>query len=95
MHNIIIKYEPLVEDGQWDTKYEKYVDILALTSHIQELKILFSKQSASQESNKTRNGGKKSINNGGISRKKISPTSGEYWTKENNGRTWHWCKWHE
>ena len=44
MHNIIIKYEPLVEDGQWDTKYEKYVDILALTSHIQELKILFAKK---------------------------------------------------
>ena len=49
MRDIVMKYESLVEDGQWDTTSEKYVDILALTSQIQELKILFAKQSASQE----------------------------------------------
>ena len=41
IRDIIMKYESLVEDGQWDTKSEKYVEILALTSQIQELKILF------------------------------------------------------
>ena len=44
MRDIIMKYESLVEDGQWDTKYEKDVEILALTSQIQELKILFAEQ---------------------------------------------------
>ena len=44
MHNIVMEYESLVEDRQWNTKSEKYVDILALTSQIQELKILFSEQ---------------------------------------------------
>ena len=39
-----MKYEPLVEDGQWDKKSEKDVKILALTSHIQELKIIFAEQ---------------------------------------------------
>ena len=34
MRYIVIKYESLVEDGQWDTKSEKYVEILALTSQI-------------------------------------------------------------
>ena len=37
-------YESLVEDGKWDTESEKDVEILALTSQIQELKILFSEQ---------------------------------------------------
>ena len=40
MREIIIKYEALVEDRQWDTKSEKYVEILGLTNQIQELKIL-------------------------------------------------------
>ena len=44
MRDIIMKYESLVEDGQWDTKSEKDVEILALTSQIQELKILFAEQ---------------------------------------------------
>ena len=44
MRDIIMKYESLVKYGQWDTKSEKDVEILALTSHIQELKILFSEQ---------------------------------------------------
>ena len=35
MRDIIMKYESLVEDGQWDTKSEKDVEILTLTSHIQ------------------------------------------------------------
>ena len=43
MRNIFVKYKSLVEDGQCDTKSEKDVKILALTSHIQELKILFAK----------------------------------------------------
>ena len=34
MRKIVTKYESLVEDGQWDKKYEKYVEILALTSQI-------------------------------------------------------------
>ena len=41
MRDIFMKYESLVEDRQWNTKPEKYVEILAPTSHIQELKILF------------------------------------------------------
>ena len=44
MRKIVMGYEPLVEDGQWDTKSEKDVDILALTIQIQEFKILFSEQ---------------------------------------------------
>ena len=43
MREIVMKYESLVEDGQWDRKSEKYVEILALISQIQELKILFTK----------------------------------------------------
>ena len=39
MRDIVMKYKSLVEDGQWDTKSEKDVEILALTSHFQELKI--------------------------------------------------------
>ena len=41
---ILIKYEQLVDDKNWCTKSEMYVGILALTSQIQELKILFAKQ---------------------------------------------------
>ena len=44
MCDIIMKYESLVKDGQWDTKSKKDVEILALTSQIQELEILFAKQ---------------------------------------------------
>ena len=44
MRDIIMKYESLVEDGQWDSKYEKDVEILALTSQIQELMIIFAEQ---------------------------------------------------
>ena len=44
IRDIVMKYESLVEDRQWDTKSEKDVEILALTSHIQEVKILFSEQ---------------------------------------------------
>ena len=50
--NIIMKYESLVEDEKWDTKSEKYVSILALISQIEELKILFAKQSIYQNRNK-------------------------------------------
>ena len=39
-----MKYESFVEDGQWDIESEKDVEILALTSQIQKLKILFSEQ---------------------------------------------------
>ena len=39
-----MKYELLVEDGQWDKKSEKCVKILTLNSQIQELKILFAEQ---------------------------------------------------
>ena len=48
MYDIVVKYKPLVKDGQWNKKSEKYFEILAFTSQIQELKILFAKQSASQ-----------------------------------------------
>ena len=44
MRDIVMKYESLVEDGQWDTKSEKDVEILALTSQIQELDILLDEQ---------------------------------------------------
>ena len=44
MHEIIMKYESLVEDGQWDTKSEKYVNIFALIIQIQELNIIFAEK---------------------------------------------------
>ena len=44
MRDIVMKYESLVEDIQWNTKSEKDVEILALASQIQELKILFAEQ---------------------------------------------------
>ena len=52
MREIVMKYESLVEDRQRNTKSEKDVKIIALTSQIQELNILYAKQSASQERNK-------------------------------------------
>ena len=67
MRDNIIKYESLVKDGQWDTKYEKYVEIIALTSQIRELNILFAKKSTFQEINKNNNGGNNTVNNGGRS----------------------------
>ena len=87
MREIVMKYETLVENGQWDTKFEKYVHIFDLTSHIQELKILFAKESTSQDRKDNINVGNTRFNNGGRSWKTTAPTSGEYWTKENNG--WH------
>ena len=95
MCNIVAKYGSLVEGRQCNTNSGKDVYILALTSHIQELNILFTKQSAFQERNRNNNGGKKIVNNSGISWKTIAPTSGEILTKENNGRTWHWYKCHK
>ena len=44
MRNIVIKYGLIAEDGKWDTKSEKDVNIIALTIQIQELNFLFSKQ---------------------------------------------------
>ena len=44
MRNIVMKYESLAKDGQWDKKPEKDVDIFALTSQIQELMIQISEQ---------------------------------------------------
>ena len=44
MRKIVMKCESLVKLGQWDTKSEKCVKILALTSQIQELNILFDEQ---------------------------------------------------
>ena len=44
MREIVMKYDSLMEDGQWDTTSEKDVEILSLTSQIQELKILLSEQ---------------------------------------------------
>ena len=82
MRDIVMKCESLVEDGQWDTKSEKDVDILALTIHIKELKILFAKQSTYQDRNKNINVGNTRFNNGGSSWKITTPTSGESWTKE-------------
>ena len=76
------------------TKIRKYVEILALTINIQELKILFAKKLNSQDINKNINVGKTRFNNGGSSWKKTAPTSGESWKKEKNGRTWHWYKCH-
>ena len=51
MRNIVIKYESLVKYGHRDIKLKTIVEILALTSHIQELKILFAKQSTYQDRN--------------------------------------------
>ena len=44
MCKIVMKYESLFEDGQWEIKSKKDVEILSLTSQIQELKILLSEQ---------------------------------------------------
>ena len=65
MRDIVMKYEAIVKDWQWDTKSEKDVEILALTSHIQELKILFSKQSTYQDRDKNINAGNTRFNNSG------------------------------
>ena len=89
-----MKYESLVEDRQRDTKSEKDVDIPDLASQIQELKILIAKQSTSLDRNKNINVGNTRFYNGSSSWKTTAPTYGESWTKEKNGRTWHWCKWH-
>ena len=45
MRNIVMKYESLVEDGEWEKKSETNIEILTLTIQNQELNILFSKQS--------------------------------------------------
>ena len=76
MRGTVVKNETLIKDKQWDIKPEKDINILALTSHIQECKILFAKQSDFQERKKNNNGGKKSVNNGGNSWITITPTSG-------------------
>ena len=81
MHYIVIKYESLVEDGQWDKKSEKYVKILSLTSYIQELNIIFAKKAAYQDRYKNNNIFNTMVNNDGSSWKTIAPTSGESWTK--------------
>ena len=44
MRDIVMKYESLNEDRQWNTKSEKDVEKLAFTSHIQKLKILLAEQ---------------------------------------------------
>ena len=44
MRDIFMKYESLVKDVQWDTKPEKGVDIFALISQIQDIKILFAEE---------------------------------------------------
>ena len=77
MRDIIMKYELLVEDGQWDTKSEKYADILSLTSQIQEPNILFTKQSTYQDRNKNINVGNTRFNNSGNTWKSTAPTYGE------------------
>ena len=64
MRDILIKYKSSVQDRQWDTKSEKYVKIPGLTSQIQELNILFAKQSTFQDRNRNKNGGNNNSNNG-------------------------------
>ena len=65
MHNIVMKYESLVKDGQWDTKSEIYVEILVHASQLQELKILFVKQLTYDNRNKNINVGNTRFNNSG------------------------------
>ena len=81
MRNIVMKYESLVDDGQWDKKYETDVEILVLTSQIKELNILFAKQSTYKDRNNNINVGNTRFNNSGSSWKTTAPKSGEYWTK--------------
>ena len=90
MGGIFVKLNSLVEDGKWETKSEKYVNILALTSQIQELKILFAKQSTFQERKKKNNGGNNRVNNIGSSWKTFFLESSESWMKDKNRHTWHW-----
>ena len=44
MRDIVMKYDSLVEDRQCNTKSKKDVEILALTSQIQEFNIIFAEQ---------------------------------------------------
>ena len=41
MRDIVMRYESLVEDRHWNKKSEEDIEILALSSQIQEIKILF------------------------------------------------------
>lgn len=91
MNDIVIKYETLIEDGQWEVKSEKDVEILALNCKIDELKTLFAKQSSYRDKSGTNNNNKPGFK----SWKAIAPKTGESWSQEKNGRTWHWCKHHE
>ena len=75
MRGIVIECKSLVKDVKWDKKSEKDVDILTLTSKIQELKIIFTKQSTFQGREK-KNGGNNSVKNGGNSWKMIAPKYG-------------------
>ena len=76
-------------------KIQKYVEILALTSQIQDLKILFAKQSTYQDINKNRNFGKTRFKNSGNTWKLTTLIFGESRKKEKNRRTFHWCTWNE
>ena len=67
-------------------KSDKVIEILAINSQIQELKILFAKQS--------KNDGGNNNNSSENSSKTIAPKSGKSWTKEKKTHTRHWCKWH-
>ena len=95
MRDIVMKYELLFKNGQGETKSEKYVKIIFLTSQIQELRILFAKQSTYQDRSKIINVGNTRFNNIGSTCKTTAQVSSESWTKEKNGRTFQWCKWHE
>ena len=92
MRYTIMQCESLGKDGQWDKKSEKDVEFLALTSQIQELNISFAKQSTYQYRNKNTYVGNTRFNNSGNTWKSTALTSGETWTKEKNGRNFHWGK---
>ena len=81
MRDIVMKYDSLVEYGQWSTKYERDVKIFALTSHMKELNILLPKQSTYKERNKNINVGNTRFTNSVNTWKSTAPISCEYCTK--------------
>ena len=89
MHEIFAKYESLCKDGQWDTNPKKDVKIVALTSHILELKIPFTKKSASQENNKKLMVTQKDLTTVADHGKQSLQNMVNLGQKKNR-RTWHW-----
>ena len=101
MKNAKSKYNHYVQDKLWNktktmSDIKKETDIVALTSKIDRLEALLTKaSSANSDSRSTPNYNSVSNSNGSRSGWKITaPLKGEPWSKTVNGKTFHWCKYH-